>query len=128
SSVAMLMFGLSTSFEFYLFASLLWSTASGISGATPAAYAADIAPTGMTAPAMGLFRAISDSGYVIGPLALGALADATSSVRALQATAATLLVIGLIFAFRAPESLKREPKTLPDPASPSLPGSSPPAR
>ena len=114
SAAAMFLFGLSTSFEFYLFASLLWSTASGISGATPAAYAADIAPPGMTAPAMGLFRAISDSGYVIGPLALGALADATSSVRALQATAATLLVIGLIFAL-APESLNREPKLLPDP-------------
>ncbi len=126
SSAAMLLFGLATSFEFYLFASLIWSTASGISGATPAAYAADIAPPGMTAPAMGLFRAISDSGYVIGPLALGALADATSSVRALQATAATLLVIGLIFAFRAPESLKREPRVLPDPAARSLPGSPPP--
>ena len=126
SAAAMFLFGLSTSFEFYLFASLLWSTASGISGATPAAYAADIAPPGLTAPAMGLFRAISDSGYVIGPLALGALADATSSVRALQATAATLLVIGLIFAFRAPESLNREPKILPDPAARSLPDSSPP--
>ena len=76
---------------------------------------------------MGLFRAISDSGYVVGPLALGALADATSSVRSLQVTAATLLVIGLIFAFRAPESLKREPRSLPDSASPSLHGPSPPA-
>jgi MFS transporter, DHA1 family, multidrug resistance protein len=127
SAAAMLLFGLATSFEFYLFASLVWSTASGISGATPAAYAADIAPPGMVAPAMGLFRAISDSGYVIGPLALGALADATSSIRALQVTAATLLAIGLLFAFRAPESLKREPRILPDPASPPLPDSRPPA-
>src|SRR5690606_39915549 len=79
SSLGMLLFSLSSSFAFYLFASVTWSTASGISGATPAAYAADIAPPGMTASAMGTFRAISDSGYVIGPLALGALADATSS-------------------------------------------------
>jgi MFS family permease len=127
SAAAMLLFGLATSFEFYLFASVVWSTASGISGATPAAYAADIAPPGMAASAMGLFRAVSDSGYVIGPLVLGALADATSSITALRATAATLLAIGLLFAFRAPESLKREPRVLPEAAAPSLPGPSPPA-
>ncbi|HEV2129020.1 MAG TPA: MFS transporter [Thermomicrobiales bacterium] len=108
SSLGMMLFGLATSFELYMVASVAWATASGISGATPAAYAADIAPPGMAAPAMGLFRAISDSGYVIGPLALGALADATSSVTALRVTAATLLVIGTLFALRAPESLKRD--------------------
>ena len=127
SAGGMLLFGLATSFEMYLFASIAWSTASGISGASPAAYAADIAPPGMAAPAMGLFRAISDSGYVVGPLALGALADATSSITALRVTAAVLLAVGLLFAFRAPESLTREPRSLPDPASRSLPGSSPPA-
>lgn len=108
SSAAMLSFGAATSFELYIFASVMWSAASGISGATPAAYAADIAPPGMTAPAMGTFRAVSDSGYVIGPLALGALADSTSSVMSLQFTAATLLIIGVVFALKAPESLLRE--------------------
>lgn len=108
SSLGMILFGMSTTFEFYLLASIAWSTASGISGATPAAYAADIAPPGMTASAMGTFRAISDSGYVFGPLVLGALADATSSVTALQATAVALLLIGVLFALRAPESLQRD--------------------
>jgi MFS transporter, DHA1 family, multidrug resistance protein len=108
SSAGMVLFGVATSFEFYLFASIVWSMASGISGATPAAYAADIAPPGMAAPAMGMFRAISDSGYVIGPLVLGAIADATSSVTALQATATALLAIGILFALRAPESLHRD--------------------
>jgi MFS family permease len=127
SAAAMLFFGLATSFELYLFASLVWSTASGISGASPAAYAADIAPPGMAGAAMGLFRAISDSGYVIGPLALGALADASSSIRALQVTAATLLLIGLIFAFRAPESLRRESRILTEPAAAPLSDSPPSA-
>jgi MFS family permease len=127
SAAAMLLFGLADSFAFYLFASMAWSTASGISGASPAAYAADIAPPGMAAPAMGMFRAISDSGYVIGPLALGAIADATDSVAALRVTAATLLVIGLVFALRAPESLKREPPTRRESASPSLSETPPPA-
>lgn len=108
SSAGMVVFGAATSFELYLLASLVWSAASGISGASPAAYAADIAPRGMAASAMGTFRAISDSGYVVGPLALGALADSTSSATSLRVTAAVLLAIGLIFAFRAPESLHRE--------------------
>lgn len=108
SSVGMLFFGAATSFELYIFASVVWSSASGTSGATPAAYAADIAPPGMTASAMGTFRAISDSGYVIGPLLLGTLADSTSSVTALRFTAVALFLIGLLFAFRAPESLQRE--------------------
>ena len=128
SSLGMLLFGMSTTFEFYLFASVAWSTASGISGATPAAYAADIAPPGMAAPAMGTFRAISDSGYVIGPLALGALADATSSITALQTTAAVLLVIGVIFALRAPESLQRETPVPKGPEASALPDSPPQAR
>jgi MFS family permease len=128
SSMAMLLFGLATSFEFYLFASLVWSTASGISGASPAAYAADIAPPGMAASAMGMFRAISDSGYVVGPLVLGLIADLTSSVTALQVVAATLLTTGVIFALRAPESLKREHLAATDPAAPSLTESPPPAR
>lgn len=128
SSVAMLLFGYATTFAFYLFASIAWSTASGISGATPAAYAADIAPRGMVASAMGTFRAISDSGYVIGPLALGALADATSSVTALRVTAAFLLVIGLMFAFRAPESLKREPRVMSDSPPPAPQNPRPHAR
>lgn len=123
SSGGMLLFGMSTSFEFYLFASVAWSTASGISGATPAAYATDIAPPGMMAAAMGTFRAISDSGYVIGPLALGALADATTPVMALQTTAAILLVIGIVFAFRAPESLQRESTAPKPPAASVLPDS-----
>ena len=109
SSAGMIMFGIATSFETYLVASIVWSAASGISGASTAAYAADIAPQGMTASAMGTFRAISDSGYVVGPLVLGAIADSTSSVTALQVTAVSLFVIGAIFAVRAPESLQREP-------------------
>jgi len=34
----------------------VWSLATGVSGAAPAAYAADVAPPGMTAAAMSTFR------------------------------------------------------------------------
>ena len=81
----------------------------------------------MAAPAMGMFRAISDSGYVVGPLALGIIADMTSSITALQVTAATLLLAGVLFALRAPESLHREGSRVTAPSAPSLPESPPPA-
>jgi hypothetical protein len=36
----------------------------------PRAYAADNAPPGMNAAAMSLYRALSDLGYVVGPIGL----------------------------------------------------------
>lgn len=59
----------------------------------------------MNAAAMGLYRALMDVGYVIGPLAIGYMSDNWSIDRALLVTG--LLVIGsaVLFAIRAPESL-----------------------
>ena len=47
----------------------------GVSGAAPATYAADVAPAGMNAAAISGDRMLSDLGYVVGPIALGAAAD-----------------------------------------------------
>lgn len=102
---ALLLFGSAGSFAAYMVASLVWSAASGISGAAPAAYAADIAPSGYTAPTMGLYRALADAGYVIGPLGLGMMSDLASPVISLVFTAAVLVISGLLFAFSAPESI-----------------------
>jgi DHA1 family multidrug resistance protein-like MFS transporter len=49
--------------------------ASGVSGAAPAAYAADVARSGMHAAAMRSYRMLSDLGYVVGPLVLGVVTD-----------------------------------------------------
>ena len=105
SGVGMLLFAGSGSFEAYLIASLCWASASGVAGAAPAAYAADLAPRGMTAPAMGMYRTVSDLGYVIGPLLLGAISDGFTSEIALFFTAGLLALSGIVFLLRAPESL-----------------------
>ncbi len=104
---AMLFFAVVPGFGWFLVACILWSVASGISSAAPAAYAADVAPPGMTAAALGTYRMIADSGYVAGPLLLGLVADLLSPEAALAATAALLAGSAFAFARLAPETLPR---------------------
>jgi MFS family permease len=109
--VAMVAFLTTTTVPTFLAASVVWSAATGIAGAAPAAYAADIAPRGMTAATMSWYRSISDSGYVIGPLLLGAIADITTPETALLCTALLLVGTGITFALRAPESWSKSMTT-----------------
>lgn len=104
SGVAMLAFTFADGFALFMVASIFWATATGIAGAAPGAYAADVAPPGMTASAMGLYRALSDVGYVIGPLALGAVSDMAGADTALWVTAGLLFAVGATFALRAAET------------------------
>jgi MFS family permease len=105
TGVAILGFGIADSFATFMIGSIFWSAASGVSGAAPAAYTADVAPAGMTAPTMGLYRALADAGYVAGPLALGIISDLQSPNAALIFTSVLLIGRGILFALRAPESL-----------------------
>ena len=106
SGIAILGYGIADTFTAFLISSAFWSAASGISGAAPAAYAADIAPPGMSAPALGIYRALADFGYVAGPLTLGIISDVLSPESALLFTAIMLITSGTVFALRAPESLQ----------------------
>jgi MFS family permease len=107
AGMAMLLFTLAGSFPAFLVAALFWGIGSGISGAAPAAYAADLAPRGMIAPALSMYRTIADLGYVIGPLWLGILSDLASSQAALIFTGMLLFLSGTMFRLRAPETLAR---------------------
>ena len=80
------------------------TVAVGVSGAAPAAYAADVAPPGMNAAAMSTFRMLSDLGYVLGPIALGAVTDLFGADAALTTAAVLMLAVAALFARFAPES------------------------
>ncbi len=110
---AMLLFAWVGSWPGFLVACFLWAAATGIAGAAPAAYAADVAPPGATASALGTYRMVSDFGYVAGPLTLGALADLVSTVAALVFTAVLTIGAGIAFALRAPETLPPRRPTAP---------------
>jgi MFS family permease len=104
SGVSLLLFLLAPSYAWFLAACVAWSVAVGISGAAPAAYAADVAPAGMNAAAMSAYRMLADLGYVVGPIALGLAMDLVGADAALAATAALLAAVALLFARYAPES------------------------
>ena len=58
----------------------------------------------MNAAAMSTFRMMGDAGYVIGPLALGLVADIWGPVTALLVSASLLVAVGAAFALIAPET------------------------
>jgi MFS family permease len=106
AGLAMLFFLAATSYAWFLAGCVVWAVAVGVSGAAPAAYAADVAPRGMNAAAMSTYRMLSDIGYVVGPIALGILADALSADAALTTAAALMVVVAGLFARLAPESYR----------------------
>jgi MFS family permease len=87
----------------FLGAALLLAVGTSIMGPAPAAYAADVAPGEVRGLAMGLYRSAGDLGFVIGPVLLGAIADATTLGGALAANAVIVLTVTLLFAAIARE-------------------------
>ena len=104
AGASLVLFLTASSYAWFLVACVTWSIAVGVSGAAPAAYAADVAPPGMNAAAMSTFRMLADLGYVVGPIVLGVVTDGVGANAALGATAAALIVVGLLFARLAPET------------------------
>lgn len=110
NGMAFLLFIFADSYAMFLFACFVWALSGGFSGGAPGAYAADMAPAGMNAAAMGLYRALMDVGYVVGPLAIGFMSDQWSIDSALLVTAALSVCSVMLFAIRAPESLQPKPQ------------------
>lgn len=88
----------------FLLAALLMGLGTSIVGPAPAAYAADIAPPALRGLALGMYRTAGDLGFLIGPVALGALADQSSLGVALLANAGFMGVTTLFFGVAARES------------------------
>jgi MFS family permease len=108
TGASMLLFAIAGSYATFVAASIVWGVASSVGGAAPAAYAADAAAPGMNAATMSLYRMTADAGYVIGPLALGLMADAHGPIAALLVSATLLLLAGVAFALVAPETYRRK--------------------
>jgi multidrug resistance protein len=104
TGVSFVSFLLAPSYLWFLVACAIWAIASGVGGAAPAAYAADMAPVGMNAAAMSSYRMLSETGYIAGPLLLGLAADVLGTNMALGLVAAFVVVVGAIFAWLAPET------------------------
>lgn len=77
-AVALFLFAWAPAPLFFWIAMIIISVAMGISSPAAAAYAADVAPQAKFGTAMGLLRAISDLGFMVGPTMVGTVADLTS--------------------------------------------------
>ena len=106
SGLSLVLFLLAPTYAWFLAACAAWSIAMGISGAAPAAYAADTAPPGMNAAAVSSYRMLADLGYVVGPLALGLAADLAGIDATLAGTAILLIAAALLFGRFAPETYR----------------------
>ena len=94
-------------FAGFLVACIVWGVAAAVTGAAPSAYAADNAPPGMNAAAMSTYRALTDAGYVAGPIGLGLLGDLAGAHAVLIFCAVAISGVALAFARYAPESYRR---------------------
>ena len=109
SGVSMLLFCVAPTYGWFMAASIAWGVASSIGGAAPSVYAADSAPPGMNAITLSVFRMTGDIGYVIGPMALGAITDGLGATVALAIAAGLLVAAGALFAAFAPETYRAVP-------------------
>lgn len=102
---AFVLLAVSDSQALFLVAACVLAVGTSIIGPAPAAYAADIAPPALRGLTLGAFRTAGDVGFVLGPVLLGALADATSIAWGLTANAVLVLAASGYFAVAARETV-----------------------
>ncbi|MEI7710972.1 MAG: MFS transporter [Rhodospirillales bacterium] len=106
SGVSMLLFCVAPSYAWFMAANIVWGVASAVGGAAPSVYAADSAPPGRNATTLSIFRMAGDVGYVLGPLALGLIADLFGATVSLITGAGLMVAAGAAFALWAPETYR----------------------
>ncbi len=97
-----------TSYTALLLGAVTLGFGSGVGGPAPAAYMADLIPPARMGAAMGLYRAIGDLGFLVGPITLGWVADTSGYPSALIVVAGLLAVTVVPFACFAREHRSAE--------------------
>jgi multidrug resistance protein len=112
SALGLALFALTGSLALFLIAAVLVGLGTGLSGPAPAAYAADVIPASARGVGMGLYRTYGDVGFVVGPLLLGWIVDATDSYGwSLILNAVLVAGCALVFGLIARETVARRPAT-----------------
>lgn len=106
ASFGFLLFATSADYSYYLLASVILGIGTGLGGPLPAAYAVETAGSMGHGLAMGALRFCGDLGFVLGPVALGLVADALGYRKALLANAALMAGLVMFFWLLAPSPVK----------------------
>jgi MFS family permease len=85
--------------------------------AAPAAVVGDVTDGRRSGPVIAGFSMSSDLGIIVGPLAAGALVDATGSFAFAFATGAAISAVTLALCATMPETLRKASQTPPSPAA-----------
>lgn len=101
----------SSSYWFFLFSALVLGLGRGIGAPVPTAYVSDIAQKNNYESTLASYRAISDLGWVIGPLLCGYLKDLVGLDTPFYVTAGMLLLIVIIFSVLGKETVVRKEGT-----------------
>ena len=107
AGIGLLLFTIAGSVPMMFIAAIIMGIGTGVAGPAPAAYIADLAPPGQTSLAMGLYRTFGDLGFIIGPIALGFIAETSGMTTALNINVVLLVGIGILLAFVAKETAGR---------------------
>lgn len=107
TGLAFIGFALASGYPMFVLSAILWGVGTAIGGSASAAYAADQAPPGGNGVTMGIYRMLSDAGYVVGPLLLGIIAEGAGSQTALLAAAGIAVAAAIPFTLLAPETKRR---------------------
>ena len=97
SAVAVAVVGTANDPNVFLGAAIAWALAHSLMGPAPAAYATEVSPERGRAVALSAYRTFGDLGLLVGPVALGALADCVGVGPALAANGGVLAASALAF-------------------------------
>ncbi|WP_281168117.1 MFS transporter [Desulfoscipio gibsoniae] len=104
--LGLIMFVYSSTYWFFLFCALILGLGRGIGAPIPTAYVSDIALKDDYEGTLATFRAISDLGWVIGPLLCGYLKDISGLILPFYLTAGMLLMTVALFGIFGKETIK----------------------
>lgn len=104
SALAFAGFAFTTVYPLFLLSAVLWGIGAGGANTASSTYAADQAPPGANGATMGMYRMISDAGYVIGPTLLGLVAMGGGASIALLIAAVLAALVVVPFLLFAPET------------------------
>ena len=103
---------LTGSFASFMMVGLLSGFGNGLGSGAVMTLGADLAPRDRTGEFLGVWRLITDSGSVAGPVAIGALAQALTLAAAALVTAGVGLAGAAVMLFLAAETLRRPERAL----------------
>lgn len=105
AGLAVSAYGFFDSYGSLLVVSSVFGLASGLASIPPPTIVGDLAPAGAEGSAVGLYRTSGDLGFIIGPLVMGAIADAGAFTTGFIVSGALLGVAALVMT-RIPETRK----------------------